>query len=165
MLLAPASGRAETSRCGYVERGASNLRSARAPGKSRWVASVATPDELAIRSASHPHYDPSHASRRHLFALPPAGPSGARHARLEAVSAAGFASVVLDVDSTLCGVEGIDWLAARRGAEAGALIAKLLSDPATLKALTSAPTYWISVTGFLFARPMSARSGSRSRRW
>lgn len=41
------------------------------------------------------------------------------------MSAAGFASVVLDVDSTLCGVEGIDWLAARRGAEAGALIAEL----------------------------------------
>ena len=28
-----------------------------------------------------------------------------------------FASVVLDVDSTLCGVEGIDWLAQRRGPE------------------------------------------------
>lgn len=28
-----------------------------------------------------------------------------------------FASIVLDVDSTLCGVEGIDWLAQRRGAE------------------------------------------------
>ena len=28
-----------------------------------------------------------------------------------------FASVVLDVDSTLCGVEGIDWLAQRRGAD------------------------------------------------
>jgi phosphoserine phosphatase len=41
------------------------------------------------------------------------------------VSAAGFASVVLDVDSTLCGVEGIDWLAARRGPEAGARIAEL----------------------------------------
>ena len=27
----------------------------------------------------------------------------------------GFASVILDVDSTLCGIEGIDWLAARRG--------------------------------------------------
>ena len=27
-----------------------------------------------------------------------------------------FRSVVLDVDSTLCGIEGIDWLAARRGA-------------------------------------------------
>jgi len=26
-----------------------------------------------------------------------------------------FASVVLDVDSTLCGLEGIDWLAGRRG--------------------------------------------------
>ena len=38
---------------------------------------------------------------------------------------AGFASVVLDVDSTLCGLEGIDWLAARRGPEAGARIAEL----------------------------------------
>lgn len=28
-----------------------------------------------------------------------------------------FASVVLDVDSTLCGVEGIDWLAQRRGTD------------------------------------------------
>lgn len=28
-----------------------------------------------------------------------------------------FATVVLDVDSTLCAVEGVDWLAARRGAE------------------------------------------------
>ncbi|CAN5536952.1 hypothetical protein BH09GEM1_BH09GEM1_01380 [soil metagenome] len=28
-----------------------------------------------------------------------------------------FASVILDVDSTLCGIEGIDWLAARRGAD------------------------------------------------
>ena len=28
-----------------------------------------------------------------------------------------FASVVLDVDSTLCGVEGIDWLAQQRGAD------------------------------------------------
>jgi phosphoserine phosphatase len=41
------------------------------------------------------------------------------------VSGAGFASVVLDVDSTLCGLEGIDWLAARRGPEAGARIAEL----------------------------------------
>jgi len=41
------------------------------------------------------------------------------------VTAPGFASVVLDVDSTLCGIEGIDWLAARRGPEAGALIADL----------------------------------------
>ncbi len=27
----------------------------------------------------------------------------------------GFASVIVDVDSTLCGIEGIDWLAALRG--------------------------------------------------
>jgi len=38
---------------------------------------------------------------------------------------AGFASVVLDVDSTLCGLEGIDWLAARRGPEIGAMIAEV----------------------------------------
>jgi phosphoserine phosphatase len=38
---------------------------------------------------------------------------------------AGYASVVLDVDSTLCGIEGIDWLAARRGPEAGVRIAEL----------------------------------------
>ena len=37
----------------------------------------------------------------------------------------GFASVVLDVDSTLCGVEGIDWLADLRGAAVGAKVAAL----------------------------------------
>ncbi len=31
----------------------------------------------------------------------------------------GFASVIFDVDSTLCGIEGIDWLAERRGAAVG----------------------------------------------
>ena len=41
------------------------------------------------------------------------------------MSAGGYASVVLDVDSTLCGIEGIDWLAARRGPGAGARIAEL----------------------------------------
>ena len=41
------------------------------------------------------------------------------------MSGTGFASVVLDVDSTLCGIEGIDWLAARRGPEAGARITEL----------------------------------------
>jgi phosphoserine phosphatase len=41
------------------------------------------------------------------------------------LTAPGFASVVLDVDSTLCGIEGIDWLAARRGPDAGVLIADL----------------------------------------
>jgi phosphoserine phosphatase len=41
------------------------------------------------------------------------------------MSAAGFASVVLDVDSTLCGIEGIDWLATRRGPAAGVRIAEL----------------------------------------
>ena len=36
-----------------------------------------------------------------------------------------YASVVLDVDSTLCGVEGIDFLAARRGPEVTAQIVAL----------------------------------------
>lgn len=34
-----------------------------------------------------------------------------------------FASLLLDVDSTLAGVEGIDWLAARRGPEVAAAVA------------------------------------------
>lgn len=37
----------------------------------------------------------------------------------------GYASVVLDVDSTLSGVEGIDWLAARRDGGLGAKVASL----------------------------------------
>lgn len=36
-----------------------------------------------------------------------------------------FASVAIDVDSTLCGIEGIDFLAARRGGDVGARIAAL----------------------------------------
>src|SRR5258708_39684505 len=32
-----------------------------------------------------------------------------------ALMGTGFASVIVDVDSTLCGIEGIDWLAALRG--------------------------------------------------
>jgi phosphoserine phosphatase len=36
-----------------------------------------------------------------------------------------FGSVVIDVDSTLCGIEGIDFLAARRGGSVGARIAAL----------------------------------------
>lgn len=39
--------------------------------------------------------------------------------------ARGYASVALDVDSTVSGVEGIDWLAALRGADVGARIAAL----------------------------------------
>jgi phosphoserine phosphatase len=38
-----------------------------------------------------------------------------------------FKSVILDVDSTLSGVEGIDWLAARRGPEVEAWSASLTS--------------------------------------
>lgn len=41
----------------------------------------------------------------------------------------GFASVILDVDSTLCGIEGIDWLANRRGADVGRAVT-LLTDRA-----------------------------------
>ena len=37
----------------------------------------------------------------------------------------GFSSVILDVDSTLCGIEGIDWLAERRGAAIGRLVTGL----------------------------------------
>jgi HAD superfamily phosphoserine phosphatase-like hydrolase len=44
------------------------------------------------------------------------------------VAAARFASVVLDVDSTLCGIEGVDWLAARRGAETAAFVRQLTHD-------------------------------------
>lgn len=40
-------------------------------------------------------------------------------------AARGFASVVLDVDSTLCGIEGIDWLAGRRGGDAARRVAEL----------------------------------------
>lgn len=36
-----------------------------------------------------------------------------------------FRSVILDVDSTLCGLEGIDWLAERRGPEIAAEISTL----------------------------------------
>ncbi|MEO8335215.1 MAG: HAD-IB family phosphatase [bacterium] len=37
----------------------------------------------------------------------------------------GFASVILDVDSTLCALEGIDWLAERRGGDTGATVIEL----------------------------------------
>lgn len=36
-----------------------------------------------------------------------------------------FVSVILDVDSTLCGIEGIDWLASRRGPDVAAEIVRL----------------------------------------
>lgn len=41
---------------------------------------------------------------------------------------ANFATVVLDVDSTLSGIEGIDWLAERRGPDVAAKIAKLTDE-------------------------------------
>ncbi|MDB4880494.1 MAG: hypothetical protein JWL60_1940 [Gemmatimonadetes bacterium] len=37
----------------------------------------------------------------------------------------GFNSVVIDVDSTLCGIEGIDWLAERCGPSVGRAVAEL----------------------------------------
>ena len=39
-----------------------------------------------------------------------------------------FASVVLDVDSTVSGIEGIDWLARQRGGETATEIAQLTAD-------------------------------------
>jgi phosphoserine phosphatase len=39
-----------------------------------------------------------------------------------------FASVVLDVDSTVSGIEGIDWLARRRGGDVAANITRLTAD-------------------------------------
>ena len=39
-----------------------------------------------------------------------------------------FASVVLDVDSTVSGIEGIDWLARQRGGAVAADIARLTAD-------------------------------------
>lgn len=41
------------------------------------------------------------------------------------MSLRGFASVILDVDSTLSGLEGIDWLAELRGPEASAQVVRL----------------------------------------
>jgi phosphoserine phosphatase len=37
----------------------------------------------------------------------------------------GYASVILDVDSTLCGIEGIDWLAERQGRMVGRQVTDL----------------------------------------
>lgn len=39
-----------------------------------------------------------------------------------------FAVVVLDVDSTVAGIEGIDWLAERRGPEVAATVARLTRE-------------------------------------
>ena len=52
---------------------------------------------------------------------PPSSPSSAR----DRPGVTPFRSVVFDVDSTLTGIEGIDWLAARRGLELAAEIAEL----------------------------------------
>lgn len=38
-----------------------------------------------------------------------------------------FAAIIIDVDSTLCGIEGVDWLAARRGDVMAADLARLTS--------------------------------------
>lgn len=42
-----------------------------------------------------------------------------------------FATVIVDVDSTLSGIEGIDWLAARRGPELARRIASLTAEAMT----------------------------------
>lgn len=80
------------------------------------VDSIAASDELATDA-------------RHRSPIPCIRPRPRGVARIAApghgVTGAGYASVVLDVDSTLCGLEGIDWLAARRGPEAGVRIAEL----------------------------------------
>ena len=47
---------------------------------------------------------------------------------MSATAAGGFASVVLDVDSTLCGVEGIDWLAGLRGSDVGSKVTELTNQ-------------------------------------
>jgi phosphoserine phosphatase len=47
---------------------------------------------------------------------------------VSAADGRGFASVVLDVDSTLCGIEGIDWLAALRGSDVGAKVTELTNQ-------------------------------------
>jgi len=39
-----------------------------------------------------------------------------------------YASVVLDVDSTVSGIEGIDWLARRRGADIATNVARVTAD-------------------------------------
>lgn len=39
--------------------------------------------------------------------------------------ATAFATVILDVDSTLCGIEGIDWLAERRGPDVARKVTEL----------------------------------------
>lgn len=44
-----------------------------------------------------------------------------------------FSSVILDVDSTLSGLEGIDWLAARRNPEIARQVARLTSEAMTGK--------------------------------
>jgi phosphoserine phosphatase len=47
---------------------------------------------------------------------------------VSAAVAGGFASVVIDVDSTLCGVEGIDWLAGLRGSDVGSKVTELTNQ-------------------------------------
>ena len=47
---------------------------------------------------------------------------------MTAPAARGFASVVLDVDSTLCGIEGIDWLAELRGSAIGTRVTGLTAS-------------------------------------
>src|SRR4030088_2607757 len=66
-----------------------------------------------------------------------ARPTG--HSRSWQHSVSRFNSVVLDVDSTLSGVEGIDWLASQRGAEveawSGSLTARAMDGLIPIEAV------------------------------
>jgi len=59
-------------------------------------------------------------------------------------------SIVLDADSTLAGIEGIDWLAARRGPELGrrveALTARCMAGELPLDAVYGTRLGWIAPT-------------------
>lgn len=56
------------------------------------------------------------------------------------MSAPRFATVILDVDSTLCTIEGVDWLAARRGPDVEAEV-QLATDLAMQGALALESVY------------------------
>ncbi len=65
-------------------------------------------------------------------------------------------SVILDADSTLAGVEGIDWLAARRGPELGrqveALTARCMAGELPLDAVYGTRLGWIAPTALEVAQ-------------
>jgi phosphoserine phosphatase len=97
-------------------RGQADPKVRRSAGLTRRVDSIASSDELATDAPSRPAFSRIRRTRRG---------AAVRRASSRLRLSGGYASVVLDVDSTLCGLEGIDWLAARRGREAGVRIAEL----------------------------------------